>query len=102
MPRLPPVTRTTWSAKLSGMIGLEQGVHAGQVLDIVDHRAGENLLDQPGDRPPRTNLNVVVRAQLLQALDRLRPAHRAGQLANPKAADLHRVRLTTRFGICDL
>src|SRR3989454_6739541 len=102
MPRLPPVTRTTWSAKLSGMVGLEQGVHASQVLDIVDHRAGENLLDQPGERPPRTNLNVGVRTELLQALDRLGPAHRAGQLADHQAAHLQWILVNLGIGIEDL
>src|SRR6202011_5012389 len=91
IPRLPPVTRTTWPRKPSDMHGLEQAIHAGEVFDIVDHGTRDNLLDEPGQSPPRTNLNVGVRAQLLQPLDRLRPPDRAGELADHEAADLHRI-----------
>src|ERR1700704_3357501 len=102
MPRLPPVTRTTWSEKPSAMDGLQGAVHARQILDIVDHRARENLLDQSGQGLTGTNLNVGVGTQLLQPLDRLRPAHRAGQLADHEPADLDRILVDLRVGIEDL
>src|ERR1700730_1101516 len=102
MPRLPPVTRTTCSEKPSAMDGLEGGVHAGQILDIVDHGARENLLDQAGQGPPRTNLNVGVGAELLQPLDRLRPANWASQLADHQPADLERILVDLRISIEDL
>src|SRR5438128_1538057 len=103
MPRLPPVTSATWSAKRSaGMRGLEVGGHAGHVLDIVDHRARENLLDQPGQRPPRANLNVGVDPELLQPLDRLGPADRAGELPDHEPAHLARFLVDLRIGIEDL
>src|SRR5882762_9564097 len=102
MPRLPPVTRTTWSEKPSAMDGLQGGIHARQILDIVDHRAREYLLDQPGQGLTRTNLNVGVGTELLQPLDRLRPAHRAGQLADHERADLDRILVDLRVGIVDL
>src|ERR1700674_5088357 len=102
MPRLPPVTRTTCSEKPSAMDGLERGVHTGQILDIVDYGARENLLDQAGEGPPRTNLNVGVDAELLQALDRLCPEHRASQLADHQPADLERILVNLGIGIEDL
>src|SRR5947209_4559089 len=103
MPRLPPVTRATWSTKRSaGMRGVQEGGHAGHVLDIVDHRPRENLPDQPGQRPPRANLNERVGAKLLQPLDRLGPADRAGQLADHEPAQLARFLVDLRIGIEDL
>src|SRR5438067_13929268 len=98
MPRLPPVTRATWSAKRSAdMRGLEVGGHAGHVLDIVDHRARENLLDQPGQRPTRANLDVGVCPQLLQRLYRRGPADRAGELPDLESA--HSARVLVDLGI---
>src|ERR1700737_2954389 len=82
MPRLPPVTRTTCSEKPSAMDRLERGVHASEILDIVDHRPRKNLLDEPGQCPPRAHLNVGGGPELLQPLDRLRPANRPRQLAD--------------------
>src|SRR5438132_602209 len=102
IPRLPPVTSTTWPLKPSDMDRLEQAVHAGQILDIVDHGTRENLPHQPGERSPRTNLNVGVCAELLQPLDRLRPPDWAGELADHEAADLHRILVNLRIGIEDL
>src|SRR2546430_9155333 len=103
MPRLPPVTRATWSAKRSaGMRGLEVGVHAWHVLYIVDYRALHNLLDQPGQRPPRANLDEGVDAELLQALDRLGPADWSGQLPDHQPADLDRILVDLCIGIEDL
>src|SRR6202043_1165277 len=102
MPRLPPVTKTTCSEKPSAMDGLERGVHAGQILDIVDHGARENLLDQAGQGPPRTNLNVGVGAALLQPLDRPRPADWASQLAGQQPAALERILVDLRLSIEDL
>src|SRR2546421_1907045 len=102
MPRLPPVTRTTWSAKPSAMEGAEQGVHAVQIFSIVDHRPGEDLLDQPGQRPPRPHLDEGVGAQLLQALDRLGPANWAGQLADHEPADVVGLRMDLGIRVEDL
>src|ERR1700694_887057 len=102
VPRLPPVTSTNWPLKPSDMDGFEQGVHAGQVFDIVDHRTRDNLLHQPGQGSPWTNLNVGVRAELLQPLDRLRPADWAGELADHQAADLRRINVNLPIGIEDL
>src|SRR5438132_14411933 len=102
MPRLPPVTSTTCSAKPSAMDRLQGGVHADQVLDIVDHRARDDLLDQPGQCLTRTHLNVGVGPELLQALDRLGPAHRAGQLPDHQPADLDWILVDLRVGVEDL
>src|SRR4030081_2278717 len=99
MPRLPPVTRTTCSEKPSAMDGLQRRVHAGQILDIVDHRTRENLFDQPGQGFSRTNFNVGVGTELLQSLNRLRPAHRPGQLTDHQTPDLVRILVDLRIGI---
>ena len=68
----------------------------------MDHRARENLLDQPGQRPPWANLNVGVDPELVQPLDRLRPADRSRELPDHEPAHLVRVLVNLRIGIEDL
>src|ERR1700736_6020188 len=91
MPRLPPVTRTTWPSNPSGgMSNLEERVQRLEVLDVVHRRAREDLFHPGGEGTLRTDLDKGIDADPRQPEDAGRPAHRARELAHHEFPDLRR------------
>src|SRR2546421_247378 len=84
------------------MSRLEEAVQARHVLDIVEHRAGNDFLDETGQGSAWTDLDKGIDTQLLKPANRLGPADRPGELADHQPPNLHWLRVDLGVAVEDL